>query len=164
MLCGAVAVTGLAQQKTVNFKQLQEFLPKIDLPEFTKGKPSGQTSSAMGMATSEASLKYTKGEETIEVNISDMAGIPFAAAGVAMLGATEFENQTENGYEKSVKIQGFPGTEKVNNGEDKTAEIQLVVANRYMVKVESRGISDAALLRKLIEDMNLGELAKLTPQ
>jgi len=109
-------------------------------------------------------LKYVKGEETIEVNISDMAGIPFAAAGVAMLGDTEFENQTETGYEKSVKMQGFPGTEKVENGEYKSAEINLVVANRFMIKVNSSGMSDAAVLRKLIDGMNLGDLAKLAQQ
>lgn len=164
VVCCALAATGLAEQKTVHFKKLQEFLPKIDVSGFTRGKPGGQTSTAMGMSTSEATLEYVKGEERIEINISDMAGIPFAAAGAAFMGATEFENQTENGYEKSVKIQGFPGTEKVENGEYKSAEINLVVANRFMVKVSSSGMSDATVLRKLVDSMNLGELAKQTAQ
>jgi hypothetical protein len=150
-----------AQSKAVNFKDLQKFMPTADVPGFTKGKPGGQTSSAMGMSTSEATLKYLKGDETIEITITDMAGIPFASAGMAMLGATEFENQTENGYEKSVKILGFPGTEKVDNGEYKSAEIEIVVASRFMVKAQGSGMSDAAVLHKLIESMNLAELAKL---
>jgi len=165
VMCCTLTAMGLAQQKTVNFKQLQEFLPKIDVPGFTRGKLSGQTSTAMGMSTSEATLKYAKGEEaTIEINISDIAGIPFASTGLSMMGAAEYENQTENGYEKSVKIQGFPGTEKVDNGEYKSAEIELAVANRFLVKVSGSGMSDVAVLRKLIDSMNLADLAKLAAQ
>lgn len=165
VLCwGLAASLGAQQQKAVNFKQLQEFLPKIDLPGYTKGKPTGQSSSAMGMSSSEASLKYVKDEETVEVNISDVTGVPMALAGLALMGATEFENQTENGYEKSVKIQGFPGTEKAETGESKSAEIQIIVGNRFIVRVSGSGMSDAALLRKLLDSMNLAGLAKLTAQ
>jgi hypothetical protein len=165
IFCCALISTGQTQQKVVNFKRLQEFLPQIDLPGFTKGKPAGQTSTAMGMATSEASLRYEKTEKdetiSVEVQIEDTAGIPFAGAGMSMLGMTEFENQTENGYEKSVKIQGFPGTEKMDNGEYKLAEINLVVASRFMVNIKGDGTSDVASLRKLVDSMNLAELAKL---
>jgi hypothetical protein len=160
LLCSFAAI-GRAEQATVNFKDLQKFLPTADIPGFTKGKPGGQTSSMMGMSTSEATLTYHKGDESIEVKISDMAGIPFASMGAAMMGATEFENQTENGYEKSIKIQGFGGTEKVETGEDKSAEINLFVAKRFMIELHGHGIGDAALLRKIIEGMNLTDLAKL---
>jgi hypothetical protein len=160
-MCCALVATGQAQQKTVNFRELQKFLPVIEVPGFTRGKPGGQTSSALGMSSSEATLIYVKGNDRIEISIQDMAGVPFASMGVSILGATEFENQTENGYEKSIKIGGFPGTEKVDNGRYKSAEIDLFVANRFMVKVAGQGISDAALLRKLIESVNLGDLAKL---
>lgn len=163
-VCFFLAATAVAQQKPVHFKQLQQFLPKIDLAGFTRGKPGGQTSTAMGMSTSEATVEYTKGDETMEIKISDIAGIPFAAAGAAMLGMTEYENQTENGYEKSVKIQGYPGTEKVDNGEYKSAEISLFVASRFMVEVKGSGMSDVATLRKLVDSMNLAELAKQTAQ
>lgn len=160
LLC-SLTVIGQAQLATVNFKDLQKFLPTVDIPGFTKGKPGGQTSSIMGMSTSEATLMYRKGDENIEVKISDMAGMPFASMGAALMGATEYENQTENGYEKSIKIQGFGGTEKVENGEYKSAEINLFVANRFVINLQAQEIGDVALLHKLIEGMNLGELAKL---
>jgi hypothetical protein len=154
-------------QKTVHFKKLQEMLPKIDLPGFTKGRPGGETSSAMGMSTSEATLTYIKGSgdspPTIEIKIADTAGVPFAQMGLQMVGTMEYENQTENGYEKSIKIQGFPGTEKVNNSEDeKSAEIMLVVGGRFTVELQARETSEVALLHKLLESMKLGDLAKLT--
>lgn len=164
--CGAMAAVALAQSKVVPFKQLQQFLPKIDLSGFKKGKPQGESSTMLGMSSSEASINYEKAvseelTQTIEVKISDTAGVPMAAMGLSMLGLTEFSNETEDGYEKSVKIQGFPGTEKVRSGEEKSAEISLVVANRFMVTLNAYGTSEVALLRKLLDDMNLGELAKL---
>jgi hypothetical protein len=158
------------QQKAVSFKKLQEFLPKIELSDYTRGKPTGETSSMMGMSTSEATLRYEGkggGDEvpSIEVKISDLAGVPFAQLGMSMIGGQEFENETESGYEKSVKIQGFPGTERVETTEDsKQAHIQLLVGSRFMVELDANGTSDAALLRKLVDSMNLGELAKVTAQ
>ena len=160
--------TGEAQQaqKTIHFKKLQEILPTIDLSGFTRRKPGGETSTVMGMSTSEATLTYEKsgGDDppTIEVKIADTAGIPFAQMGAQMIGTMEFENETENGYEKSVKVQGFPGTEKVDNSEDgKSAEIMLFVGGRFSVELQARGTSEVALLHKLLEAMNLSDLAKL---
>ncbi len=159
--------TAQAQQKTVSFKKLQEFLPKIDLAGYTKGKPSGETSSAMGMSTSEAHVSYEKGGGdntiTIEVKINDMAGIPFAQMGASVIGMTEYERETENGYEKSVKVQGFRGTEKVDNSEDnKSMEVMLFVGNRFTVELRGSGTSDIALLHKLLDDMKLTDLSNLT--
>ncbi len=159
--------TGQAQQKVVSFKKLQEFLPKVELAGFTRLKPGGETSSAMGMSTSEARVTYQKGSGdnlvTVEVKISDVAGVPFGTMGATMFGAMEFENETETGYEKSIKVQGFSGTEKVDNSEDnKSAEIMLFVGNRFMVELRGSGTSEPALLHKLLDDMKLGELAKLT--
>jgi len=150
-------------QKTVSFKKLQEFLPKVDLSGYSRLKPGGETSSAMGMSTSEAHVSYEKGDDiSIEVKITDIAGVPMAQMGLSMMGMTEFENETENGYEKSVKVQGFPGTEKVDNSEDsKSCEVMLFVGNRFTVELEGRGTSEAALLHKLLDDMKLGDLSKL---
>lgn len=166
-LSGILVMALLAQQKAVNFKRLQEFLPQIDLTGFTKGKPGGQTSSIMGMSTSEATLRYEKsgGDDppSIEIKISDMAGVPFSQIGASIMGATEFENQTETGYEKSVKIQGFSGTEQVEDSEDyKSAQIILFVGGRFMVELKAQGTSYVALLHKLLDSMNLSELAKVS--
>jgi len=161
LLCVAFAISAAAQN-IVNFKQLQGFLPKADLAGYTKGKPGGSTSSAMGMSSSEATLKYAKTEESwIEVKISDTAGVPMAAMGLAMVGMTEYENETETGYDKTIKVQGFPGTEKVERGEYKSAEISVVVAKRFMVELKCEACDDISNLKKLVESMDLGGLAKL---
>jgi hypothetical protein len=163
-LGGLFLAASQTAQKAVSFKKLQEFLPKIDLSGFAKGKPGGESNSAMGMSTSEAHVTYEKDDVSIQVKISDMAGIPFAQMGASMMGLTEFENETENGYEKSIKVQGFPGTEKVDNSEgSQSCEIMLFVGNRFSIEASGSGTSDASLLHKLLDDMKLGDLAKLTP-
>ncbi|OGD20524.1 MAG: hypothetical protein A2W03_02210 [Candidatus Aminicenantes bacterium RBG_16_63_16] len=151
-------------QKTVSFKKLQEFLPKTDLSGFTRLKPGGETSSAMGMSTSEAHVTYEQGGDvSIEVKITDIAGVPLAQMGFSMIGMTEFENETENGYEKSIKVQGFAGTEKAEKTEDsKSCEVMLYVANRFTVELRGSGTNDASLLHKLLADMKLADLAKST--
>src|SRR4030042_2292485 len=82
-------LTAQTAQKTVSFKKLQEFLPQIDLSGFNRLKPGGETSSAMGMSTSEAHVTYEKSGDdsiTIEVKINDIAGAPFAPMGASMIG------------------------------------------------------------------------------
>jgi hypothetical protein len=149
LLCVAFAATAMAQE-IVSFKALQQFLPKADLAGYTKGKPGGESSKAMGMATSEATLTYQKSDGgTIEVNIQDTAGVPMAAMGLSMVGMTEYENETENGYDKTVKVQGFPGTEKVERGEYKSAEISVVV-KRFVVELKCVDCDDIANLKKLL--------------
>lgn len=156
-----------SQSKVVNFRKLQEFLPKTELAGFARQKPAGETTSAFGMSSSEAYVLYEKGSGdnvvSIEVKISDLAGVPFGQMGASMIGAMEFENETETGYEKSVQVQGFRGTEKVDRSEEnRSSEIQLLVGNRFLVELKGSGTSDIALLHKLLNDMKLGELAKLS--
>jgi hypothetical protein len=38
----------------------------------------------------------------------------------------------------------------------------LFVGNRFMVELQGTGTNDAALLHKLLDDMKLGDLSKLT--
>ncbi|MEW5817664.1 MAG: hypothetical protein AB1798_20005 [Spirochaetota bacterium] len=165
LICASLALTGMAQQQTIGFKKLQEFLPKIDLSGYSKGKPGGQTSKAMGMSVSEATLRYEKSEGdieiSIEIKIQDTAGVPFLSMGLGMIGSTEFENETEDGYEKSVKIQGHPGTEKVQRGEYKSAEVTIAVASRFLIELKCHECDDVGSLRKLADSMDLNGLAKL---
>lgn len=152
-------------QKTVSFKKLQEFLPKIELSNFSRLKPGGETSSAMGMSSSEAHVTYDQGGEiSIEVKITDISGVPLAQMGLSMIGLTEFENETESGYEKSTKVQGFSGTEKSEKTEDgSSCELMLRVGDRFIVELRGTGTADASLLHKLVGDMKLADLAKVTP-
>lgn len=165
------------QMKAVHFKKLQEFLPSAEIPGFERKKPTGQTQTSMGMTTSEAKVRYvtqSKEEEeaqeetaepqkAIEITISDMGGIPYGSM-VAMAYQQEFDNETEDGYEKSVVVQGsYKGKESVRMEDYKSCELEFAVGNRFVVKMQASNTDDVNLLHSLTASMNLAKLEKTTP-
>lgn len=166
----------LGQGKAVHFKKLQEFLPSADLAGFERKKPSGQTQTNMGMTTSEAKVRYvTKQaepanemdaavpEQSIEVSISDLSGIPYGQMAL-MAYQGESENETEDGYEKSVTVKKiYKGKESARTGDYKQCSLEFGVGNRFLVKFEANNTDDVKILHKLVESMNLAGLEKATP-
>ena len=68
-----------------------------------------------------------------------------------------YEKETETGYEKAVKVAGFPGLEKWNTS-SKDGELTLVANKRYIVELEGNDIADPKVLHQLAEAMSLGKL------
>jgi len=171
--CLVLAPSSLSQTKAVHFKKLQEFLPSADVKGFERKKPTGQTQSAMGMTTSEAKVRYvTKPasendtgyvEQSIEITLSDMSGIPYAAMAM-MQYQQDFENETEDGYEKSVTVKSaYKGKESARTGDYKSCELEFMVGNRFMFKLRGDGFSDTQILVKLVETVDFAKLEKVTP-
>lgn len=162
----AGASVSVAQPKVVRFKKLQEFLPTKEIPAFKRNKPTGSTQTAMGMTTSEASVRYVKAgndtiqEQTIEVKISDMALMPFAAWAM-MYQQQDYENETEEGYEKTVWVKkNYKGVEKSQAGDSRMCSLNFAVGNRFNISIEGHGFADAKVLADLAESMDLGTLSK----
>jgi len=175
LLLSLVVVVPLlnGQGKAVHFKKLQEFLPAMELEGFERKKPTGQTQTTMGMATSEAKVRYvTKQREqenemeateepqlSIEITISDMGGTPYWQM-AAMAYQQEFENETEDGYEKSVTVgKNYKGKESAQTGDYKHCTLEFVVG-RFLVKMEADNTDTVALLHNLAEKMKLADLEK----
>ena len=171
-----LAPAAQSQTKVVHFKKLQEYLPSMEMKGFERKKPTGQTQTAMGMTSSEAKVRYVTQappdsvpseegytEQSIEITLSDMSGIPFGQM-AAMQYQQEFENETEDGYEKSVTVKGtYKGKESARTGDYKSCELEFMVGTRFMFKLQGNGISDAKVLTKLAESVDLAKLEKLTP-
>jgi hypothetical protein len=68
-----------------------------------------------------------------------------------------YEKETETGYDKAVRVAGFPGLEKWNT-ESKDGELTLVANKRYIVELEGDDIDDPKVLNSLAESMSLGKL------
>ncbi len=170
------AASASAQAKVIHFKKLQECLPTKELKGLKRMKPSGSTQTAFGMTTSEASVRYQQEQSnpdateipqgdvtTIEIKISDVSAIPFGNMAFAM--DQDFENERENGYEKSTLVKGkYKGREEATHGEGyKNCKLTFGVANKFMVSLEATGIDDAKVLHSLVESMDMEKLEKLTP-
>ncbi|MEK6651062.1 MAG: hypothetical protein AABY75_08795 [Bacteroidota bacterium] len=164
----------VAQVKPIHFKKLQECLPSKVFKGFERKKPTGNTQSTMGMSTSEAVVEYEQpakenlkeGEEpppqvSLIIKIQDMVGMPYALMPYAWM--QEFENETEDGYEKTVMVLGkYKGTEKGATGDDKSLKTTFGVANRYIIEVEISSSDDAKLLAEVITAIDFAKLEKLT--
>ncbi len=162
----AICSVSIAQPKIVRFKQLQEFLPSKEIPGFKRNKAIGSTQTQMGMTTSEASVRYVKSgtdtsqEQSIEIKISDMALMPFAAWAM-MYQQQDYEKETEEGYEKTVWVKKLnKGIEKSSTGDSKSCGLDFGVGNRFNVSIEANGFSDAKVLLGLAESMDLDKLSK----
>ena len=175
------AQTQTTPMKVVNFKKLQEFLPTKAPAGFTRQKPKGQTMSSSGISTSNALVEFTAQkkikelqtmdggkQDSIEVDvtwsatieITDYAGMGEGmSASLQMIAGMEFENETENGHEKSVTFKNYKGIEKVSSGENSySCSIQLVIGNRFLVNANGNGFADVLILQSLLNTMDLKKL------
>ncbi len=171
-----IAVVSLtAQVKTVHFKKLQECFPAKPLVGFVQEKPTGSTQTSMGMSTSEVRVEYravpkdtTAQEQTepvirIELKISDMVMMPYALMQFSM--QQDYENETEDSYEKSLKVAGkYPGREEIRKGESKSCRLMFAVANRFLVEAQADGTDDIKLLETALNAMDLARLENFATQ
>jgi len=155
----------MAQQKPVHFKVLQEALPSAPLPGFTRNKPIGSTQSAMGMTSSEASVRYVKagkdGEEvSITAKVADLVGVPMATMAFALVPQIDQESETEGGYQKTVTVKKkYRATEEANESSDSSScKLTIPVMNRFMIELEGSGTKEVKLLHTLAESMAIDKI------
>ena len=170
--------------KVVHFKELQKILPAKASEGFLREKPTGQTVSSSGISSSTASVEFTAmkkekqlqtmddgKQDSVEVDvplnakieITDYAGMGEGMNAVfQMITGMQYENETEDGYEKSTVFNGFKGIEKSHVQEySRSCELQLVVGDRFLVTANGSGFADAAVLHFLLNQMELKMLEKM---
>ncbi|HOQ60607.1 MAG TPA: hypothetical protein PLN93_07240 [Vicinamibacterales bacterium] len=140
----------------VSFRSLIELLP--DVPGWEKEEPEGESTTAP-VRFSQASAGYTKGDARIEVKIVDTAMSRLLTMPYQMFLAAGYSKESTSGYEKAVKVKGQPGWEKWNS-ESKTAELGVIVGERFLVTVEGSGadIKDAQAVAGRLDMAKLAAL------
>jgi X-X-X-Leu-X-X-Gly heptad repeat protein len=141
----------------VSFRDLQTIFP--DLSGWEKGKPTGEKMSTP-VSFSRAEVKYRKGSSTIDAKLVDSGFNKLLMAPFAMFLTTGYEKETENGYEKSVKIGEYPGWEKWNS-QSKDGELNAVINKRFLLTLEGEGLADTAVLHELARKSDLARLAAI---
>lgn len=176
-----VSAQNAAPVKVIHFKELQKFLPAKAPEGFIREKPKGQTVSTSGVSSSTASVEFTAqkkerqlqtmddgSQDSVDVDvtwsamieITDYAGMgEGVVASMQMMAGMDFDNETENGYERSVAVKDYKGIEKSNTQEySRTCGLQLTVGSRFIVNATGNGFADAGILRGLVESMDLKKL------
>jgi hypothetical protein len=119
----------------VNFRVLLGFLPAA-LAGWSADKPEGNTMRLGQLEVTTVSDKYSKGGSSANIEIIDYSLQRDMMKSMAM--GWQFSNESTEGYQKALTIDGAPGYETFTEA-DKTTDLFLVVGDRYWVHVEVRG-------------------------
>ena len=158
-MAGALAAKGADGKpvEPVSFRELQGIFVPLDGWEM--GKPTGEKIT-VPFAYSQAKVKYRKENQEIEVSVTDSGLNQLMLAPFSLFLTSGYEKETENGYEKSAKVAGYPGWEEWNS-KNKDGEVNAVINKRFIVKFEGDGLDDIKVLHQLAEASNLSKLASL---
>ena len=142
----------------VSFRDLMALFPE-QMSGWERSKPTGEKMTAP-VNFSEAQVRFTKGESELELKITDSGLNQMLFAPFSMFLTSGYERETEDGYEKSVKVGEFPGWEKWN-AKGKDGELNAIVNKRFLVQVEARNVDDPRAMYDLLSATNLKKLNEL---
>ncbi len=147
-----------AKVELADFRVLKEALPEVE--EWKKSNAKGEKMSSAGFSYSTASATYTMGDYTVEVNLTDTAGIKAMLMPVMTLINMGVESETENGYQKVIKEGDFVGVEEFDGG-SKEGNLAMVYRNRYLITIKGYGLKDPKEMGILKEFLKKIDLSKL---
>jgi hypothetical protein len=149
--------------KTPDVIHFSKLIPLLPAPPegWIAEEPNGATSEAGGFKISTAGRSYRQGDSddapTASITILDSAASKEYQQ--ATLAGWEFSNETTEGYDKAVNIDGMRGFEHYEN-ETKSGMLWVLVANRYFVQIECSRL-DPKELHAWLKRMDLKKLAAL---
>lgn len=147
--------------KAVDFSVLKNLLP-AELAGLKKQHSIGEQGKRMGFEISYAEAEYYKDNDRsrIVAEITDMGNMSgFMEMGAAAWAMTDFENEDNNGFERTTRINGHKAFEEYDNNLQR-GKVSIIVAGRFMVELRSRRLS-YKLLRDAAEQIDFSGLVGL---
>ena len=95
-------------------------------------------------------------QRSADIGIFDYAHIPMLYVPFTMLLNMNVARESTEGYEKSVKVKGYPAFEKW--GKNGNSEIVVLVGDRFIVKSDTRGLGEGSA-KQIVEKLDLTGLA-----
>jgi hypothetical protein len=160
IICLALSVllfglTTSALAGVINFKKLLPFVD-VKIPGWTmEGQPSGATITQGPMSVSEAKAEFKAGDKTLEVSVTDLFGKP-----VPMMMGQKMEMETNEEIVRTTAVQGFKAIQHYNK-KDKDGSLIISVADRFLMKIEGKGIDNLKVLQDVAQRLDLKKLAAL---
>ena len=144
----------------IDYQKLLPILP--DPPQgWTADKPDGSTEDVGGFRITNVHRDYRKGVgdkgPTAAISILDSVANPDYVT--ATTAAWNNNNETSEGYSKSVTIDGNPGFEAFEK-ESKHATLWVMIANRYFLQIELQN-QDPRELQEWVKRVDLKKLAAI---
>lgn len=144
----------------VDFRKLKDLLPE-NLAGMSRTEATGEKTGAMGFTVSTAQAKYKgSADESLDIEIVDTGGIAgVSTMALAAWSIAEIDKETTHGYEKTTTLDGHKAFEKYDN-ESKSGEINVLVADRYVVNVEGDHVT-VDQIKEALKGIDLGKLGDL---
>ena len=139
----------------VDFRKLKEFLPE-EVEDMKRSSATGEKTSSFGIKVSEAVGEYgsDEGNQSITITITDLGSIKGVAGMAAFAWAyADIDKETETGYEKTTKYYGYKAYEQYDT-EYKDGSIEVLVGDRFMVKVEGNDVP-METIKSAVEEIDL---------
>ncbi len=144
-----------AKGEVVDYKQLKEALPEISgwkVDDLSAGKTSFGN-----LTTSQASATYIKGDASVRVEITDVAGVKMFFTPIFMLKNMKYEHETATGYEKTISGNNYFGKESYDK-QERSGELVVVYGDRFLIQIEGNGIDSGDVLREFFKRIDFSRL------
>lgn len=146
--------------ETVDYQKLKNLLPD-DFAKMKRKKAFGEKTKAFGITVAKAEGQYESDDRaSLRIEITDMGSLKGVTAMASLPWLlSDFERESENGYERTMTYKGEKGFEKYNH-QNQQGEIQLVIARRFVVSINGYHVSDK-VLKKALNKVAVKKLAKM---
>ena len=127
-------ISGLAQEKAINYKELQKMLPTSIMGYTLVDDPNGSSFEMNGMSYSTAVQDYESGDSELTISLIDYQGAAamYSSTTMAWGMGMSFENDEQSA--KGVDINGSKGWH-VYQKEDHTSELMVGHKERYLITI-----------------------------
>ena len=158
----AEAVSGgkVDDVEIVNFRDMKALLPsKIAGMEMVDHE--GQTTGIAGMKGSTLIGKYASEDKKkrVEVEMIDTGGVGMALLAALPWTTMEVDKESSKGYERTTEYNGMKAFEEYDNKRER-GSLTVLVAKRFIVKVEGRGVKMDDM-KAALGEISFEDLAKL---
>lgn len=141
--------------EVVGFRELKEIMPGRVLG-MERTKHTGEKTSAMGFAISQAEAEYEDGAQRLEVQVVDAGQFGMMKMGVAAWATMEIDRESDTGYERTIEIDGHKAYEKWDAHSGK-AELVLLYKDRFIITLKGDGL-DEDDMRKALRRIDYDDL------
>jgi hypothetical protein len=143
----------------VDFRELKALLPET-IANLKRTEATGEKTGAAGFTVSMAKGQYADADVSLSLEIVDTGGIAgIGTMAMAAWAMADIDKETETGYEKTTKVEGYKAFEKYDN-QSKSGEINVLVADRYIVNVHGNNIT-VDRMKGALADLDLDKLSGL---
>ena len=125
-----------------DFRELKKALP-TDLDGFTAGRAIGEKTKVMGIGSSQAEIRLSRNDQgSITIRIVDAGAVAGLAAWAGRAGGaiSEFDRETETGFERSAVVDGTRTYEARDEATGASA-IRMFYGDRFSIELSGQNVS-----------------------